>query len=261
VDPNLVQLAAAYREAKAQLGDDAVLPADGDSADEADVSVGVDDIWGIAEDAHEGLSAGGEPLAPRGQAALSTSKQRTALPAVPPDSEQPEAKSQPVDGRSNGRSSGLLAHARRSPAGRAGPARSFTPADTFSGARPGYVFQTGSQGTGYYSDAVGAAAAARSRRMAVGAGQPPGDGQDNAPQDGSAAVNGDGNAERRGRRSVRNPDADDSDSEDDGATDGSRRGPGSGTGQKARGGRKSLPGRLRKKLAREREKHGSKVLN
>ena len=46
VDPNLVQLAAAYREAKAQLGDDAVLPADGDSADEENMSANANGIPG-----------------------------------------------------------------------------------------------------------------------------------------------------------------------------------------------------------------------
>ena len=255
VDPNLVQLAAAYREAKAQLGDDAVLSADGDSAGEEDVPADVDGVSGVAEDAHEGLNPAGKPRAHVRSAGSIPSRKRSALPAQPQDSEKLRS--------AHARSNGLQAHARQNPAGHTGPGRSFIPADTFSGARPGYAFQTGSQGTGYYRDAVGAAAVSRSRRMAIGAGELASDSQDKAPmsRDGSAAVIGDGNADRRGRHAGRKADADDSDSEDDRSADGSRRGSGTGIGQKARGGRKALPGRLRKKLAREREKHGSKVLH
>ncbi len=254
MDPNLVQLAAAYREAKAQLGDDAVLPADGDSADEEDASAGADDLSGVAEDAHEGLNINGMPLKQASGAGLTSNTWRAALPADPPDGEQPTAKPQSADGRSDG----LPTHARRSSADSAGPARSFTPADSFSGARPGYAFQTGSKGTGYYSDAAGAAAASRSRRKAIGASGPAGGGQDDVPMSlaGSAAAAADGNAKQRGRRAARKPDADVSDSEDDRAADDGRRGLSTGIGQKGRGERRSLPGRLRKKLARDREKHG-----
>ena len=148
----------------------------------------------------------------------------------------------------------------RNSAARAGQGRNFIPADAFGGARPDYVFQTGSQGTGYYSDAVGAAAVSRSRRKAVGAAESAGETQEGVPArlDGSAAASGDGNA---GGRAERKPDADDSDSEDDRGAKGRRRGVQTGIGQKVKGERKALPGRLRKKLARDREKHRSKLAN
>ena len=257
MDPNLVQLAAAYREAKAQLGDDAVLPADGDSADEENMSANANGIPGVAEDAHEGLNAGGVPPAHTTGAGSVASAQRRVLPAESPDSNKVlAAKLHTVDGRSNG----LQARTQRNSAARAGQGRNFIPADAFGGARPDYVFQTGSQGTGYYSDAVGAAAVSRSRRKAVGAAESAGETQEGVPArlDGSAAASGDGNA---GGRAERKPDADDSDSEDDRGAKGRRRGVQTGIGQKVKGERKALPGRLRKKLARDREKHRSKLAN
>ena len=257
MDPNLVQLAAAYREAKAQLGEDAVLSADGDSADEEDRSTGANDASGVAEDAHEGLDAGRKPLVNATSAGSAPSTRRADPPAEPPDREALDAAEvQPLDGRSNG----LQADIRRGSSGRAGSGRSFIAAEAFNGARPGYAFQTGSHGTGYYRDAAGGGTVSRSRQKAIGVSKPAGDSQDDVPMslDGSAAVTG-GSAERRARRAARKPDADDSDSEDDRKADGRRRGVGTGIGQKAKGDRMALPGRLRKKLARDREKHRSRL--
>ena len=254
MDPNLVQLAAAYREAKAQLGDDAVLSDDGRSEDDEDAGArtGSGDL-SVAEDAHEGLNASVKPLA-HGAASLPGAHQAalTAEPRAEADPEPPPAATR----RMNGHSNRPPAPSQRGTATRAAVGPSFSAADAFDGARPGFVFRVGSNGTGYYRDAASSVSALKSRRKADRSGDGVGgvqDGAHTAINSGAAAAGAHGSADWQGR-SVPRTAGDDTDSENDRDRRGNRGGKQARGDQ--RGGRKSLPGRLRKKLARDREIRG-----
>ena len=268
MDPNLVQLAAAYWEAKKQLGDDAVPSADEASADEAaDAAPDADaDAAGGAEDTHEGLGGAGAARAKQLASASDAATMCTGQPASATASSGRKSVST-APASMNGHISG--AGFRRPP--RSAPARadaelSFIAADSFAGARPGYAFRTGSEGTGYYRDDRAAAlmpGASKGRRVlesSSAAGQLVGNlrnGVSVMPIGGIAAAAGNGTAERRSKvggtaqhGSYARQQDDDSDSGPDdggGGTAGSPRG-----AQKSMVKRKALPGRLRKKLARDR---------
>ena len=245
VDPNLVQLAAAYREAKAQLGNNAVPSADGGSEDEEDMAADADGISGIAEDAHEGLKAIATPLTHAADVAAITSVHPAEPAAEPLGRDALLAATRSTNGHVTWLQPGHL----RNAAARAAVQPGFIAADAFCGARPGYVFRVGSRGTGYYQDVGGTGAVSKPRRKAAGAGETIG-GLPKGVPNGDATAGGDGSDEGRGRSAARGA-IDDTDSEHEGNRRSGRAK--AGVAQKGKGDRKALPGRLRKKLARERD--------
>ena len=265
VDPNLVQLAAAYREANVQLGDGALPTTDYESADEADAAADADDVGqGGAEDAHEGMGGvraklpASTSLAPP----LSTVRPAFAQASTEPVSTNPLPM--------NGHSGGTDAQSRPSAAASADAELGFIAADCFTGAWPGYVFRVGSEGTGYYRN-VKNAPAWRQRRQA-GRGSAAGELIGNLrqgismipiggiPIGGTAAAAGTGRGKRRAeghdvaaqQSGGAHQQGDDTDSDPDQKKHGNK-----GGAPKRREKQKALPGRLRKKLARERGRRKS----
>jgi superfamily II DNA/RNA helicase len=257
LDPNLLKLAEAYEVAAAKLGiDPGARPPRGRAAEAEGGGEEAGGGGGSGDEAEAAGSGGG------GQPRLERVARDEVLHALGMRSQLQKKRDKAAAGRrqrggtaaaaggSDGDSDSDGGGGEGEGEGRRAPAQEFVPAKRFGGARAGYIFKRGGLGVGYYVDRpplqqlkaqqqrqAAAAAAAKGKRVGGGA---PGD----APAKPAPLLPGRAKQLLKRQRAASGG-ASDSEGEAEGA--------GQGGEAASKGGRpKQLPGRLRKKLARER---------
>lgn len=284
MDPNLVLLSKAYQEAKEKLGEDA-LAAMGSGSDNEGMPEGFGTSLGgsgeSAEDLFEGLGR---------KARLARAEVEAAEQVLDGDAAADAAHEEPVPSRHSFKD--LFRKDNSGKGGKAAVEAPYIPSEIFEGAKAGYAFKKGTEGVGYYTDAISRGnkqlgGQKRGRQDDSDAATLVGDlrkGVSMRPIGGDDATLGSQNSEQapgRKRRRARDaePDSDeeeeraprgqphtispggkrqkrkgdDTDSDSDGGRK-DKRGGSTGRGRGKGGKQKALPGRIRKKLAMQRGK-------
>lgn len=269
MDPNLVQLAEAWKQAEAQLGPEALAKAaaaaagseDGEEGPESgDGAMDVDDLIEArmaAADLNEGL---GKKVSAAGK------KDKKGVSAAEGAQEQPAAKKQKAagEGVEAGKAPSLQQRleARKAEGVAVAKAKeaeavtqlAFVPAPKWQGPRPGYFFSKGTLGLGYYLDNKAPKKSKAGGKAGVLQQQQQ---QQKQPLKGKGPI-----IPVQRRKGLDR--FDDSDSDDDAfaaaaheaAKDADKKAAAGGGAGKVQH-KKALPGRLRKKLAKERQGKGA----